>query len=325
MKLPSRTVKTAAGVLGSLLLAGCATAGNVAGPPLAPTSVPQTVSAAAPSPVSASVLRLQAPSPIAAYELTPTQAAQEKYVIERATQVCMEGFGFTYDSGLSTSAITQGVQIDQEFQSRMYGVSDPAAVRTFGYHLPTWTQGTQKPDLVSALPPAELSVLEGSVSSYDGQAVPQGGCRTWAANQLAQLGIDTSSGRPNESTAESQVIQIQMDTFEQAQSDPRVLAVFGKWSTCMQAHGDDYQTPFLAAGDPRWETSAPTAQEIATAEQDLACKSQVNLLGTDSAVVADYQNTAISANAAMLKAAKAQVAEQGTSILRAMARFGFGG
>jgi hypothetical protein len=319
-----RTARTSAGVLGLLLLAGCAVAGSGARqslPPTDPTSKP-VPAAAAPSLVSASVLRLQVPSPINAYELTPAQAAQEKYLTERATQVCMGNFGLTYDPGLSASAVSQGVQIDQEFQSRMYGVSDPAAVRTYGYHLPTWTQGTAAPDLISALPPAELSVLEGSVPSYDGRAVPQGGCRGWAADQLTELGIDTSTGQPNESTAESQVVQIQTNSFEQAQSDPRVLAVFGEWSACMRTHGDSYRTPFDAAGDPRWATSAPTAPEIATAEQDLACKTQVNLLGVDSAVVADYQNTAISANSTVLATAKAQVAEQGTSLLRAMARFG---
>jgi len=272
-------------------------------------------------PVSAGVLRLQVPSPLAAYEPTPMQAAQVKYLVERLTQVCMRGFGLVYAPELSTSTIANSVLIDQEFQSRVYGVSDLNAVSTYGYHLPPWTQGTAAPDLVADIPADELSVLEGTGTSYDGRAIPAGGCDDQAVEQLSQLGID-ASGQPGGAGVGSLITQIQEDSFEQAQSDPRVLAVFGKWSACMLAHGDDYQTPFTAAGDSRWSNDAPTAGEISIAKQDIACKTQVNLVSIDSSVVADYQNTAIAENAMTLTPVKSQVQSQGQALQREMARYG---
>jgi hypothetical protein len=160
------------------------------------------------------------------------------------------------------------------------------------------------------------------VKTYDGQAVPQGGCSTSAVSQLAQRGIDLPAAQPNDSDAESLVAQIQTNSFEQAQSDPRVLTVFGEWSACMRANGDDYQSPFAAAGDPRWGTAAPTAPEIGTAEHDLACKLRVNLSGVESVVVSEYQNAAITENAPALAAAKERIAGQAVALQFAMHQFG---
>ena len=298
-----------AAALGALSLAWYAVTGHVA---TLPTPAAKAVS------ISAS----QAQLPITAYEPTPTQAAQTKYLTQRLTQLCMRGFGFAYDPELSTSTITEGVRIDQEFQSRMYGVSDPVAVRTYGYHLPSWTQGSAAPELASDLPTAEESVLDGTVATYDRQTVPQGGCTAWAGTRLAQRGIDPSSAQPGGVDAEALAVQLQTTTFEQAQSDPRVLAVFSEWSACMRAAGDDYASPFAAAGDPRWETSAATGQEIKTAGQDLVCKLRVNVSGVEAAVWSDYQNAAIARNAAALGPVKARMARQAAALQSAMAQYG---
>jgi hypothetical protein len=310
MSLPRRAVIAAAGVL---LSAGCASTGRVAA---------QQGSTTAPD-------AGRDPFPITAYEPTPTQAAQVKYLDERLTQVCMQGFGFAYAPQLSTGAIAQSVRIDQEFLSRMYGVSDPAAVHEYGYHLPAWTQGSAAPDLVAAMPAAQRSVFEGTTKSYGGQAVPQGGCRAWAAGQLAQRGIDPSSAWPTDTSANtnaatdtaSLVAQIQTDAFEQAQSDPRVLAVFGKWSACMRAYGDDYPTPFVAAADQHWATGTPTAREIEVAEHDLACKSRVGLAGVETAVVSGYQESAIAGHAAVLAPLRARLGAAAAAINELMARY----
>jgi hypothetical protein len=316
------TVLTALGALSALLLAGCSAAGPAAALP-APRAT-ATVQAAQPAAqIPASVLNgaLQPSLPIAAYQPTPALAAQAKYLDEGMTQICMQKFGFDYDPALSTAMTTQSVSIDQEFQSRMYGVSDPVAVHTYGYHLPSWTQGSAAPELVSDFPPAELSALEGTAAAYHGQAVPQGGCRGWAASQLSQHGIDPSTGLPDDTAANSLVAQIQTNTFDQAQADPRVLKVFSAWSACMRTHGDDYQTPFAAAADPRWTSSAPSAQEIAVAEQDIACKTQVNLLSVEFTVVSGYQNTAIAQNAAVLSPLKAQLGTEATTVARLTAQY----
>lgn len=316
------TVLTALGALSALLLAGCSAAGPAAALP-APRATATAKAAQPVAQIPASVLNgaAQPSLPIAAYQPTPALAAQAKYLDERMAQVCMQKFGIDYDPALSAAMTTQSVRIDQEFQSRMYGVSDPVAVHTYGYHLPSWTQGSAAPELVSAFPPAELSVLEGTAAAYHGQAIPQGGCRGWAASQLSQHGIDPSTGLPDDTAADTLVGQIQTNTFDQAQSDPRVLKVFAAWSACMRTHGDDYQTPFTAAADPHWTSGAPTAREIAVAEQDVTCKSQVNLLNVEYTVVSGYQNAAINRSAAVLSPLKAQLGTEATTLAQLTAQY----
>src|ERR1700722_7508804 len=99
----------------------------------------------------------------------------------------------------------------------MYGVSDLASVRAYGYHLPPWVQGGA-PQLASSLPADALSVLDGTASAYAGRPVPAGGCRSWASDQLTGRGIDPSTGAPADPTADALADQIQTSSFEQAQS-----------------------------------------------------------------------------------------------------------
>jgi hypothetical protein len=257
--------------------------------------------------------------PLTAYELTPTQDAQVKYLSQRLTQICMQGFGFDYDSSLSTTSVAESVRVDGEFRTREFGVSDPAAVAEYGYHLPPWTAGSVAPTLVADLPSAQLAVLNGTVPTYgpDHKAVPRGGCHTSASVQLAQRGID-----PSGTDAAAAVGQIEADTFDQAQKDPRVLAVFGAWSACMRAAGYTFATPFTAAGDPRWAASTASAAEIATAQRDLACKTQVGVAGIETAVWTEDQDAAIGRDTATLAPARSQVLAQASALQAAMAEFG---
>jgi hypothetical protein len=308
MKRAKRIATLAAGAAaGASVLIGYAVSGHAAAQatarPIPSTGAPVTL-------------------PILVYEPTPAQAAQVKYLAERLTQVCMQGFGFAYERQLSTTAIAQGVRIDQEFESRMYGVSDPVAVREYGYHLPPWTQGPAAPDLIAELPAAELSVFDGTATTYDHRTIPPGGCQGWAVNLLAQHGIDSSTGWPSGAGGASLVAQIQTDTFQKAQTDRRVVSIFGTWSACMRTYGDDYATPFTAAGDPQWSTAAPSAREIEVAEHDIACKSKVRLAAVESAVVAEYQNAAISEDTATLAPLEAQLGAETTAIGQFMARYG---
>jgi hypothetical protein len=52
-----------------------------------------------------------------------------------------------------------------------------------------------------------------------------------------------------------------------------------------------------AQADPRWSGTTASAIEIATANDDVACKVRVNLIGVEYAVVSDYQNAGIALSA----------------------------
>ncbi len=292
------------------VITGCAS-----GRPIAPPALVAT-------PVLRSVSRVQLP--IAAYELTETQMAQVQYLTQRLRQRCMRNFGFEYLPDLSTVSIAQTVRTAQEFDSRWYGISDETAARTYGYQLPTWVNGPAAPQAIADLSAAERGVLDGSASIYHNRPVPPGGCVSAAAEQLAQATITADVQRSGGADLSTLVGSIRRNDFNRAQSDPRVLAEFAAWSTCMDSHGYHYSNPFAALADPRWGTmgATPSALEVQTAEDDIACKLRVNLLGVEYAVVSDYQNADIAKNAQALTAAKTQVAQETEALPRLVAQYG---
>jgi hypothetical protein len=282
--------------------------------------------AAVPVPTPSSMAQLALP--VAAYELTDQQSAEEQYLELRLAQVCMSRAGFRYLPGLSAGSIAEDVRIEREFDSRRYGVSDLAVVARYGYHLPAWVTGPGISGSPGSLPRAERAALVGTGVTGGSSAAaagshsrasgpPPGGCLGWSDSQLAAAGVNVE-----DSSASPLAAQIQQQGFEQAQSDPRVRAVFAAWSACMRVLGYRYATPFAAAEDPRWNMAVPASPgEIATAKADVACKMRVNVLGVEFAVESDYENAAIAANAGPLAQAKAEDASQVRGLSRLLDKY----
>lgn len=308
MNLVGRIATMLTGVAAAAMITGCA-----GRPP------------AHPAPKATAVLSgvSQGRLPIDSYELSHQQAAQILYLTQRLRQLCMRDFGFDFLPKLSTASIAQTVRIAQEFDSRWYGISDETSARTYGYHLPTWVYGTAAPQTVANLPTAERGVFNGSASTYKGRPIPRDGCIAAAAEQLAQAGIDADAQRSGGTDPSTLVGNIQRNDFNRAQSDPRVLAVFAKWSACMDSHGHHYDSPFAVLAGPHWAMTdtTPSASEIQTAEDDIACKLRVNLLGIEYTVTAGYQDADIAKNAQAMAAAKTQVAQQSDALRQLMARY----
>lgn len=279
----------------------------------------------APAPVATPVLdtATQEHLPITAYELTPLEGAQENYLVKRLQQRCMSEFGLTYLPGLSTSSVSLGARIIEEIESRRYGVSDPVAVRTYGYQMPAWTMGTSAPIAIGSLPKPVQTVLLGTAKNYAGRSIPTGGCLAQAGQELEQIGVSATTQQTGGQDVSSLAGAIRSNDFQRAQSDPRVLKVFAKWSACMHTYGYSYATPFDATGDPRWSAPGPAGSaEIRTAERDLACGQTVNLFGVEFAVESDYEDADIARNAQAMAQAKAEVASEGADLTRAMAAYG---
>jgi hypothetical protein len=231
----------------------------------------------------------------------------------------MARFGFSYpppgETGAGAASLARALEIGG---SRLWGVSDPTAAREYGYNLPSADPGqplTPPPNKKNLLPPAELAVLDGTTSlkGTAGQGVPRGGCIGQTNRELATAGI---------SYIGSQVVsQISDESFVRTLSDPRTLAVFGKWSACMRSHGYDYSSPLDPPG--RFNLNAPpTTAEIQTAVTDVACKFTTNLLGVTFAVQSDYQNTLINNNVQELAQVKATVDAEAGKLVRLAIEYG---
>lgn len=297
---------------------GCVLAGTgcASGDSTAAAVRPAAMPSATPTP--SSVLQYQLP--LASYQLTPRQNAEEDYLALRLEQACLGKLGFRFLPGLSEKAITQSVRITGEFESRLYGVSDPVAVRAYGYHLPSWVQGPGKPESAAQLGTAEWAALTGQGPTPAGQPAPAGGCAGQAERELQRAGINATTQQSGGSDPSTLAGSAQLASFEHAQSSPPVRAVFARWSACMRGYGDDYATPFTAAGDPRWARSTtPSRLEIQTAEHDIGCKLRVNVLGVEFAAVSRYQDQAITAHAAAFAQARKVITSQALSLRRLMA------
>ncbi len=101
--------------------------------------------------------------------------------------------------------------------------------------------------------------------------------------------------------------------------------MFAKWSACMRAFGYDYATPFAAGADKRWAaTAAASPIEIQTAERDISCKLQTNLLGVEYAVQSAYEEVAIAHDAQSLDAVRDQVGREAAALPGLMKQYAGG-
>ncbi|MFH9355578.1 hypothetical protein [Kitasatospora sp. NPDC017646] len=272
-----RSAALVATALGALL-AGCAGPSRQAAAPhpaaAVPTlaDIPGTPSAAVPSaaPTDLSALRL----PIEQYVLTPAENAQLNHATWVLAADCVQHHGITFQTPAALTHLRSGSEVP-----RRYGPADPAAAAKDGYHNPAAPDGDKTPtdNLASLSIDQRTTVFH---CQQDAQTKLGGGA-TYGSSPIGE--------------------QINSRSYLKAAADDRVKAAFTAWSGCMKAAGYDYASPMDAYNDPHWSAS-PTAdqQEIATAQADIACKRQTNLIGIWYAVDAAYQQQQIQAHQAEL-------------------------
>ncbi|WP_344639681.1 hypothetical protein [Kitasatospora cystarginea] len=255
--------------------------------------------------------------------LTPAQSVQIEWLGQAATSACMKRYGQTLPVPQRPSADSPALAA-YTVMNRRYGLMDPDAARTCGYHLPqsvTGTAATDRPVVLSQLSAQAQTVLLGldpktgtRVTTYAGTPLPEHGC----LGELERI-LPGSSGGPAGpgSNADGVVTDIKTHSFTDSLADPRVVAAISAWSGCMKTHGYTLTDPLKAPdgiasmADPR-----PSSSEIAQAEADVACKRSANLIGIWFAAESELQNKAIEQHAAQLKAVKFTLASESESLDR---------
>ena len=226
--------------------------------------------------------------PLDAYYPTATQYADFTNVMNQLVSRCVKQHGFNYPVVIHQPMSYASVPGRGHFYD--FGVTSMRFAATYGYHNripeshPTTSTGQPLPKSLN------MSKAEGVALSACGASISR---RTgWASNwsDLVQnLGIAT---------------------WQQSESDARVLDLFRKWSACMARQGYHYANPAqAAAGAPgnskrptQWLTAAPTKAEIQTAMADVGCKQQSDLVSKWAAVLVAYQHAAISKDIFTLRA-----------------------
>lgn len=245
--------------------------------------------------------------PIDSYMLTVVQQGQWQQTADTLTRQCMARFGFELPT--PPGPVDQG--LDTYGNQRRYGVPPSLAyARDYGFHFaendPRSTRMVNDPGWPPAPSADEAAVLRGSnqsgeVTSYAGLSVPRGGCQGQANSQVSSSAMIPTA-----------VSDLSIQSFEQTQADPRVIAAQSAWSKCMAEQGYSYKTSLDAMGNPPDGNGAvASSAEIAVAVADSTCAAQVNLVGLWSAVETAFQRQQIDANAQVFAQALAYVqAEQ---------------
>ncbi|MCM2390575.1 hypothetical protein [Streptomyces albipurpureus] len=228
--------------------------------------------------------------PIEPYLFTDRQVARLLQARAVLTASCMRRFGHPWPVPKSAPPDT-GTRNPANTAHR-YGLTDAVAASRHGYHPAPGSPQKQVKSKVAAGPtpaPAHMLVAtglneDGTPAQQDdsGRALPRGGCLGEATAAL--------SGSPDKIGNRELVGAINIGSYQQSQRDPRVTAVFGAWSRCMQRYGYDYADPTRAPGrSPLYQTDTAGPAEIALARRDVSCKRDTNVVGVWSAVDADYQ------------------------------------
>ncbi|QOV35320.1 hypothetical protein IM697_35470 [Streptomyces ferrugineus] len=279
-------------VLSLSLLVGCASQessdrGSAEASTTAPAPRPDSPSPAASPGKDDYTFRL----PIAAFSYTDA----EYEVIGSAEQVlardCMKGFGLTYrPAGNSTPP---------KSEDRRYGITDLEGARRHGYRVPP------QPDAPKAeLTEDQIKVLYGKRSldkeaedrtklEYGGKEIPDEGC-------LGKAILDFR--KPYEYPAGSAAAsRIAGESYDASLKDPKVRAVFEKWSSCMKRSGYDYASPMAAMEAPSFLAGEVSATERKTAVADITCKRNTGLLETWFEAESAIQKAMMKKDAAALR------------------------
>lgn len=258
--------------------------------------------------------------PIEPYLFTDRQIARLLQARAVLTASCMRRFGHSWPVEKGTPPETG--TLNPANTAHRYGLTDAEAASRHGYHPAPGSPQPEAKDKVGTGPrpaPAQRLVAtgvneDGTPAQRDGRgrALPRGGCLGEATAAL--------SGSPDKIGNRELVGAINIGSYQQSRRDPRVTAVFGAWSRCMQRYGYDYADPTRAPGrSPRYRTESAGPAEIALARRDVSCKGETNVVGVWSAVDAAYQRRAMEEKQSELAAIAADIRTQSTNADRVLA------
>jgi hypothetical protein len=289
MVLATRQVMMNAALAGILLLAaGCS------------SSPPGTATRAGPGPGAGgtSVGASAAPSlgetsnslvlPLTPYYPSPQQVADVDNMQSALISLCLQQAGFNRPALVYGPMEWGGDPGRGQFYD--FGVTSMAFAERYGY---------QDTDNTSSVRTTAGSVDLAALKNIS------------AAERTAVQACDNKIGAEDGSADSgwgSLVQELAIQAYEEAKADPRVLAAFKEWSSCMAAKGFDYANPLDAdiAQQQGGDTGPPTELEIQTATTDVACKEKTGLLKTWISVLAADQNALLPANLPQLRASMAQ-------------------
>lgn len=279
---------------------GCSGAADAAAP--APAATPTVLNSTA--------LRL----PTADYLLTPDSSLQLGKASQLLMSQCMKRYGLTFTDAAPTAE--SGPATPTEMR---YGVTSTEQAKTTGYHFGPADPGylpnsAPKQDAPQDTDPGYQLALAGNgtpgkpgtATTYHGQPVGPNGCAGEMHTKL-QDGA-TFLGQA------ALVQQINDESFTDSLKAPAVQKVFQAWSACMLAKGFRYATPLDAVNDKAFAGATASPTELLTAQADVDCKQQDNVVGVWFTADADRQRALMAPHAGELETIRSQMQGQAAVI-----------
>ncbi|MCU7822104.1 hypothetical protein [Kitasatospora sp. DSM 101779] len=303
---PSRLLTALAAALGAAAVLASATgcSGSADAASAAPTP------AATPTVADSIDLHL----PVADYLLTP----QAQLKLDRAAQKLVDQCMHRYGLALADEPVAARSGPTTLTQMR-YGATSAQQAKTTGYHFGPANPGYLATPSASPAPentdPGYKLVLQGNgtpgkndgtPAPYGSRTVQPGGCMGEMTKQLA--------GRATFLGDAALVHEIDAKSFTESQQTPAVKEAFRAWSACMQAKGFHYGTPMDAVNDPAFAGESPGRDEQRTAEADVACKQQGNVVGIWFAAEVDRQHALMAEHKDELRTIGIQMQEQAAQV-----------
>ncbi|MGP3634868.1 hypothetical protein ACTU45_16100 [Streptomyces sp. 24-1644] len=226
--------------------------------------------------------------PIEGYLVSQKEKEQILTASRMMAKSCMERFGFSYSW---SAASGQRVAPDDNAsnRSRRYGIVDSVAASKYGYGLGSSNvRETSEQAPSAAMSEAATRVFLGNSdptvkvengTEVNGHKIPEGGC---SGEAKRKIGNGLSNRTANE---------INIASFDVSLNDKKVKAALGAWSQCMRKHGYAFRSPL----DPLKTMGAgsATSQEKTTANADVQCKYETNLIGIWNSVESAIQKAMI--------------------------------
>ncbi|MEV0281697.1 hypothetical protein AB0I22_35660 [Streptomyces sp. NPDC050610] len=189
--------------------------------------------------------------PVEAYMPSPQQAHLVANTRDELISQCMDKAG--YSSWKSAPDLPElGGKTLTDWR---YGIHDAALASTRGYH-----------------PAAEEQ------KAYD-EAMEIGAVdKSGAPKEAVRACAEKADGDIPVAQPADIVQQISGDAFMESQENPKVVAAFAQWSTCMKSSGYSYKKPLDASDDLRFGDPHKVSKlEVETAEADLTCRGKYDV------------------------------------------------
>ncbi|MEU6497571.1 hypothetical protein ABZ890_45700 [Streptomyces sp. NPDC046984] len=208
-------------------------------------------------------------------------------MIDKAFQTlvsrCMRRFDLRYEKTAGEDGDPTGIGADAP-KTRMdgyFGFQTMAHAAHWGYH-PEGGMPSAGAGVAPQYSKNEVIVLTGATDPdantgsggqvINSEKVPDRGC----VGEAKRLISGSASGNIGD---DKFAVDLKFDTIVRGQGNPQTVAVFSKWSKCMETKGFRYADPLKAAGDGWNKAPSPTPREIHVAIADQECRRTHNVVG----------------------------------------------